>query len=78
MLDILFAGTELEGKDIVELRKKAGLSLADVAASCDVSEMTVRNFESGKSPNWKVFKWYLAIFGTNAITGDMKLPSKEV
>lgn len=67
MLDILFAGTELEGKNIVELRKKAGLSLADVAASCDVSEMTVRNFESGKSPNWKVFKWYLSVFSNKEV-----------
>lgn len=62
MLELLFQGTQLEGADLKEARENAGFSLADVAAHCGVSEMTVRNFEAGKSTNFKIYKFYMDAF----------------
>lgn len=35
-------------------------TIQEVAQECDVSEMTVRNFESGKTINFHVFCFYLS------------------
>jgi len=59
---LLFQGTPLEGADLREVRENAGFTRGDVMSYCGVSEMTVRNFEAGKSMNSKVFMFYWNMF----------------
>lgn len=60
---LLLEGTYFEEFDdpAAELRKmrvRQGIKLSEIAAECGVSEMTVRNFEAGKTINLMVWRWY--------------------
>ena len=51
---------ELIARDLVNYRKMFGMfSIQEAAAASGVSEMTVRNFENGKTFNMSVFEYYL-------------------
>ena len=50
---------ELQEKLVKIRREKNLFTIQDVASECNVSEMTVRNFEKLKCSNTEVFLYYL-------------------
>lgn len=58
---------------MVDVRKTFKLfTLNEAAASCGVTEMTVRNFENGKTVNPVVFMYYIAVVDDAYTRGHLR------